>query len=147
MDWMTYENLDRIADAFVPAQVLAVLLLLVVHLVQRRFRLAAQLVALFAAGLVLVYGMMFADNRFGFWPAIGLDYSTHAAIALMLTLVLIVAQRRLWWLWSALLLMYLALSLYQRYHPVADFVTTALYLVPLHSVVARVVTGNWRLRA
>lgn len=147
MDWMTYENLDRIADAFVPAQALTALFLLLVHLAQRRFRLSAQLVVLIALGLVLVYGMMFADNRFGFWRSVGLDYSTHASIASMLTLVLVVAQRRLWWLWSTLLLMYLALCLCQGYHTLADIVVTALYLVPLHGIVARLVIGNWRLRA
>jgi len=147
MDWMTYENLDRIADAFVPAQAIAALLLVLVHLAHRRFRLAGQLLVLFAIGLVLVYGMMFADNRFGFWPAVGLDYSTHASVALMLTAVLIAAWRRLWWLSCGLVLAYLGLCLYQRYHTVLDIATTALYLVPVHLAVARFTFGNWVLRA
>ena len=146
MDWMTYENLDRIADAFVPAQAIAALLLALAHLARRRFLLVGKLFVLFAIGLVLVYGMMFADNRFGFWPAFGLDYSTHGSVALMLTAVLIVAWRRFWWLWCGLVLAYLGLCLYQRYHTVADIATTALYLVPLHLVVARIVFGNWVLR-
>lgn len=147
MDWMTYENLDRIADAFVPAQVLAALLFAVFHLTRRRFRLVGRLLALFILGLVLVYAMMHADNRYGFWPAFGLDYSTHASIALMLTITLIVAVPRFWWLWCALVFAYLGLCLYQRYHTVADIAATALYLVPLHLGVARLVLGNWRLRA
>ncbi len=65
----------------------------------------------------------------------------------MLTAVLIAAWRRLWWLWCGLVLAYLGLCLYQRYHTVANIVTTALYLVPLHLLVVRVVFGNWGLRA
>lgn len=146
MEWMTYENLDRIADAFVPAQGVVALLLIAVQLPVRRFRVAGCLFVLFALGLVLTYGMMFADNRFGFWPAFGLDYSTHAAVALMLTSVLVAALRRFAWLWLGLVLGYLGLCLYQRYHTVADIVTTALYLVPLHLGIARLVFGNWGLR-
>lgn len=144
---MTYENLDRIADAFVPAQAILALLLALFHLAYRRFRFVGKLFALFLVGLVLVYGMMHADNRFGFWPAFGLDYSTHASVALMLTGVLVAAWRRLWGLWCALVFAYLGLCLYQRYHTVADIVTTTLYLVPLHLGVARLVFGNWLLRA
>jgi hypothetical protein len=147
MDWMTYENLDRIADAFVPAQAIVALVLALIHLARRRFRIVGKLVVLFALGIALVYGMMHADNRFGFWPTFGLDYSTHASVALMLTAVLIAAWRRLWWLWCALVLAYLGLCLYQRYHTVADIAMTALYLVPLHLAVARVVFGNWVLCA
>lgn len=144
---MTYENLDRIADAFVPAQAIVVLVSAFVHLARQRFRLVGRLLVLLVLGLVLVYAMMHADNHYGFWPALGLDYSTHASIALMLTITLIVAVRGFWWLWCALVFAYLGLCLYQRYHSVADIATTALYLLPSHLGIARLVLGNWRLRA
>lgn len=146
MDWMTYENLDRIAGAFVPAQAVLVLVYLLCCMATRRFRLAGRLAMLFAIGLVLVYGMMLADNRFGFWRLIGLDYSTHMAIALMLTIVLLVALRRLWLFWTALALAYLALCVHQRYHSVEDIVATASYLLPLHYLASRAILGNGRLR-
>jgi hypothetical protein len=112
-----------------------------------RYRAAGRVAALFAVGLVLVYGMMLVDNRLGFWHAAGLDYSTHTAVALMLTVVLVVALRRWWVLWSALALAYLALCVYQRYHSIADVVTTAVYLLPLHCLASRAILGNWRFRA
>ncbi|HSX58789.1 MAG TPA: hypothetical protein VLF18_01185 [Tahibacter sp.] len=47
---MSYENLDRIADAFVPARGIAALLLILVHLFARRFGVAGKLFAYSRSG-------------------------------------------------------------------------------------------------
>lgn len=146
MDLFSYANLDRIADAFLPLQALLALACIVLSLARAQFRRAALLGAVLVLGVVLVYGMMGADNHWRWWPAAGLDYSTHTAAALALLLFLVVAWRALWPTWLVLLLAYLGLCLYQRYHPPADIVATAAYLLPLLYLGTRLILGNWRLR-
>src|SRR5690606_6806076 len=86
-------------------------------------------VFLFFVGLLLVsYGLMFLDNALGIWPAVGLDYSTHTAVALTLVLSLCGLARPFWKLLASSFVLYALLMLYQKYHTVPDILST---MVPI----------------
>src|SRR3569833_3144694 len=112
---MTYESLDRIADAVTPT--LAVLALIAPWLPM--YSAAAAPWKRILATLLCVgaeYAGMALDQYTGAWPAMSLDYSTHSAVALALLFSLSQLSRR--WLIAAIVVgvAYAALMLYQRYH-------------------------------
>ncbi|WP_374402986.1 hypothetical protein [Niveibacterium sp.] len=127
---LDYETLDAIADAYTPLLGGLWLLLAVSPLPRGQWRLAALRIALGLTTLVVCYGLMFADKALGIWPALGLDYSTHSAVAIAAVGILGTLLPRLRPTWIASLLAYFALMLYQRYHSLADIATTAAVIAP-----------------
>ena len=130
---MDYETLDAIADSYIPA--LAVLLL--IGLLHRcymdwpRWRATASIFAFSLCLLVVSYALMFVDNAMQLWPRFGLDYSTHTAVSLVLviSLCLIYPKRKI--LLIATFVGYAALMLYQKYHSIADILSTAGIIIIL----------------
>lgn len=136
-----YETLDNIADAYVPLLALLSLFSLSRTAYLSRWRQLATDTALFVSILLIAYGLMFLDNYLGIWPAFGLDYSTHTAVALALVIFLMSSTKH----YSAYLLgslvLYFLLMLYQGYHSLADILTTAVVVslcrLPLTMLVSR----------
>jgi hypothetical protein len=122
----SYETLDAIADAYNPLLALVSLLLIAARVFKAKWKLAGVGMAGFMTVALVAYGLMFLDRHLGIWPAFGLDYSTHTATALGLVILLSIEARRLATLWSISFICYVLLMLYQRYHTVADVVTTAV---------------------
>ena len=83
-------------------------------------------------GALIAYGLMFLDNKLQLWPALGLDYSTHTAVALVLVVYLLANSPKAPWFWLTSLVGYVLLMLYQRYHTVADIMTTAIVVAILY---------------
>jgi hypothetical protein len=84
-----------------------------------------------------VYVLTLADRGFHWWPAAGLDFSTHTGIALALAIPLGVRERRLR-PWLALLLTsYAAFMIALRYHTLLDILTTAAVVAPVAFLAAR----------
>jgi len=83
-----------------------------------------------------VYLLTFADRAFGWWHAVGLDFSTHAGVALALALALGRRERRLRPPLALLLLAYAALMIALRYHSALDIVTSAAVVAPVALLVA-----------
>lgn len=134
----SYQTLDAIADAYVPALALLWLLLVLVALLARRWQAALMRVGLGAATLAIAYGLMWLDGVLGAWAAAGLDYSTHAAVAFALVSVAGAASRRLVLPAAISLVLYAGLMLYQRYHSVADIVSTLIVAgLPMASIAHR----------
>jgi hypothetical protein len=122
---LSYGQLDAIADASNPAMGLVCLFRLFWLLSKRRWRDTTWMIVVFVGVLVVAYGWERIDLRFGLWPGIGLDYSTHTAVAVAAGSVLWMfwaSGRIAWALW---LLVYTALMLWQRYHTVGDILLTA----------------------
>lgn len=115
--------LDQIADVYTPLLLMIALGVAVARAVggQRWFWLRL------LASALLVYGLMFADNRWHWWPALGLDYSTHIAAALALALFIGVGLqiRLVWILLGTSLLAYGELMFYLGYHTWRDMGATA----------------------
>lgn len=133
---MSYATLDKIADSFIPVlgffSALSVILGLrcTVSSIRKAGYRFIQLLLL----VLIVYLLMFIDRSFGIWNKFGgMDYSTHTALSMVLTLFLANAHKK----YRPLLLLsftaYLLLMLYQRYHTVPDIVSTA-FIVGLLSL-------------
>lgn len=123
-----WEWRDALADSVIPVQLL---LVLGYGLHDWRHGLRGRVVRcglLLAAGVLVVYGWQAVDARLGLWPRAGWDYSTHTAAAALLTGLLVVQRPRHWRGWLLLGIAYAALMLWQRYHGVADIVSTLLVL-------------------
>lgn len=120
----THHLLPLIADLYTPALVLIVFYQIYRQATTRRLR-SQQLVV----GLVLVYGMMMVDSYFQLWLSLGLDYSTHTAIALVLVLF-INHPRQHDVLTFGSLIAYAGLMIYLHYHSLVDILSTAIVIAP-----------------
>ena len=114
---------DHIADAYTPLLLAFALGVAMVKWMngQRWFWLRL------VASTLLVYGLMFADNHWHWWLAMGLDYSTHTAAAIALTLFIGIGlrNRTVWILLATSLLAYGELMFYLGYHTWLDMGVTA----------------------
>lgn len=123
---MSYETLDAIADAYIPG----LLILLIAGFITALYkswshcRAIVPYVCFLIGTLLFSYGLMFVDNAILLWPRLGLDYSTHTAVALSLVFVSCAAFPSRWKFFALSMLAYAVLMLYQRYHSVLDIVST-----------------------
>lgn len=123
---LSYETLDAIADSYNPALALVSLAFIAAGMFRTQWRLVTLRIAGFITIVSVAYGLMFLDRHLNIWPAFGLDYSTHTAVALGLVLFLSFSAPRWAALWFFSLISYVLLMLYQRYHTIADIITTGL---------------------
>lgn len=128
---LDYQTLDNIADAFTPALLATCLLLIAQSLFQKNWKQAASQVSLLTYSIVLTYGLMLLDNLFGIWPSFDLDYSTHTAAALVLSVFLMLFLKSTQLLWLSAFMTYCALMYYQNYHTIGDILSTALVVMTL----------------
>ena len=123
---LSYQTLDTIADAYIPALFILCLCLLIKLILNRNWQTVLRQGGLLVMGLVVAYALMFIDQYFSLWPMFDLDYSTHSAVSLVLIItlsVMLASWRMVWWL---SLLGYFLLMLYQQYHSLADIISTVL---------------------
>ena len=123
---LSYDTLDRIADAHNPLLGAAWLALSLAPLVARRWRLALARVVLGIACLLVAYGGMWVDDALHLWPRMGLDYSTHTAVALAMVATLGAVAWRLGAAAGGLFCAYALLMVHQGYHTPGDIFSTAL---------------------
>lgn len=138
---MSYETLDTIADSYIPLLLILFLggLGRNAYLLWPNYR-ALIFSFLYLLGLLLIsYGLMFFDNAVRLWPAFGLDYSTHTAVALSLVFALCTVFAGQWKWIAGSMLVYAGLMLYQEYHSLTDIFTTALVVGMLALLFRRVV--------
>jgi hypothetical protein len=121
---LSYEELDRIADSYTPLLAALSLLFIAAALYRRQWQVLGMRLAGWLGVVLFAYGFMFLDNALKIWTAVGLDYSTHTAVAFALVVFLSANIRKLRWMWCGSFLSYLLLMLYQKYHTVADIVST-----------------------
>lgn len=126
----TYEQLDAVADAVNPALLIVTLALPALPLVRNR---ASPITwyAIVALALATTYSLMGLDSTFGLWRRFDADYSAHAAFAMTLVIAWSLIGPRSLAIGSAIVLMYCALMLHQRYHSVRDIASTLLCVILL----------------
>ncbi len=135
---MSWEAWDAIADSVIP--ILAIIALLWPWLRSRgewRHATISTVATLLSAAYA--YALSALDGRFGWWPAVGLDFSTHTAIAIVCVVSLCAIKPSTWMAWTAILFAYFVLMVYQRYHTWADILTTAVVIAP------PLIAGRWWL--
>lgn len=126
---MSWETLDAIADSVLP--ILGVIALIWPWLVWRHsWRRAALSVTATLVSVGFAYVVNSLDARYGWWPSVGMDFSGHTATAVALVASLCAIKPSIWLAWVTVLIAYAALMLYQRYHTLADIVTTAAVIAP-----------------
>ncbi len=80
---------------------------------------------------IAVYALMLLDSCLNIWPSLGMDYSTHSAIALLFVVDLSLKNRILLLFAPLSLCAYFYLMWFLNYHSVADMLTTSLLLLPV----------------
>ncbi len=127
---MTYEQWDTVADAVNPIMLSVTLLLpLVTQSTYSGGRLTFYIAAMIS--MAAMYGLGWLDARLYVWESVGMDYSAHSGFVV----VLVVSM----WLWkraagvaaAAIGVAYALLMLYQRYHTIADIVSTVAVITAL----------------
>ncbi|WP_396586955.1 hypothetical protein [Bermanella sp. R86510] len=128
---LSYNQWDNVADAYIPLLALITLLFLLKDLVKLNFqRPLKQLLWIFISGC-FIYGVMALDNAIRIWPALGLDYSTHTALALVFV-IFFVLQKSIPAIVSVIsFILYGWLMVYLNHHSIADILTTALVVTPV----------------
>ena len=128
---LTYDQLDMIADAYIPALVIVSMVVLTASVFTCGMKRKRIEIAALSSAVCIVYSVMLLDNAFKIWPLLGLDYSTHTALALVFVLYLW-TKNKTFLLWSLCsFLLYVLLMLYQQYHTVADIFSTVVVLLPV----------------
>lgn len=122
----SYDTLDLIADAHNPLLGLLWIALVLHAGSMRRWRLAAHRGLRGLLCLAVAYGLEHVDNATGLWPRLGLDYSTHTAVAMAMLATLWATSRGAGWLALATVALYLPLMLHQGYHGPGDIASTTL---------------------
>lgn len=126
----SYETLDAIADSVNPT--LGVIALIWPWLRWRgQWRVAAVNVLVTFLSVGIAYALSALDAALGWWPSLGLDFSTHTAVCVALIVALCSIKPSWSGAWVAVFAAYGALMLYQRYHSIGDIVTTAVVVAPL----------------
>ncbi|HWV16581.1 MAG TPA: hypothetical protein VN030_14200 [Cellvibrio sp.] len=128
---MDYQTLDTIADAYIPLLLLIALLTMAIRSAKNKSTIAANLQILGSLLLLCAgaYGLMFIDQRLGLWPSVGLDYSTHTAIAVVLVYVLLLLFPGARLFTGASLAIYAGLMIYQGYHSLSDILSTGIVII------------------
>ena len=85
---------------------------------------------------------MFADERFGLWSGLGLDYSTHTAFAVAIITSVSAMNRRWLFVLAPVLLAYAALMIYLGYHSLLDILAAALVIAPTTWLIHRMGTDR-----
>ena len=132
---MTYQQLDIIADAYIPILLMSVVIGLFKHGRENGVIKAYENTAPFVIGVVYIYTLMLVDNKIQIWPAMSLDYSTHTALALVFVSGISLWGKRQLAIATFSMFCYSALMLYQKYHTFLDILSTSLAVLPVLLVV------------
>ncbi|WP_305842902.1 hypothetical protein [Photobacterium leiognathi] len=128
---MTYQQWAFIADVYTPMIALSCFISILRVMMKGNVQQGFIRLGLVVLSTLFIYGVMFLDNALHIWPAFGLDYSTHTAIALVFVAYFIVYQSRLMHLMVISMFSYALIMVHQHYHTVADILTTAVFILPV----------------
>ena len=125
------QTFNKIADSYIP--VLAFLSLLSLVFYSRfSFKKPKEVglrVLLLMVLVLIVYGLLILDKKFGIWPSFGrLDYSTHTALSLALVMFLAFHHKKYQEILVGSFVLYVPLMLYQKYNSVADIAVTGIVI-------------------
>ncbi|KJF91914.1 hypothetical protein CTM94_01845 [Photobacterium leiognathi] len=128
---MTYQQWALIADIYTPVIALVCFISILRVMLKGSMQQGLMRLVLVILSTIFIYTMMFIDNILHIWPAFGLDYSTHTAIALVFVAYFIVYKSRLMHLIVISMFSYALIMVHQHYHTVADILTTTVFILPV----------------
>jgi len=127
---MTYQQWDTLADAYTPIIGVFCLIWIGRVLILQGIKVGAMHLLATLLSTLFIYILMFADNVLNIWSILGLDYSTHTALALVFICYFIVHEHKVRWIAVVSIVAYAILMMYQNYHTLADILTTAICVTP-----------------
>lgn len=128
---MTYEQLDIIADSYIPILFLCTLAFIIKSTIDNGPRsTSASILATFIS-ILAVYSLMFLDVKYQIWSSFNADYSTHTALALVFIVFFGFKNKFVMCTSIFSFISYCILMLYQKYHTFIDIASTSLTLTPL----------------
>jgi hypothetical protein len=122
-----------IADIYTPLLVFMVFY----YFIKISKALQKQQATAIVSAIAVVYLLMFIDAYFSIWLSLGMDYSTHTAIALVFVVVLSYRSLLHLIIASLSLVLYGLLMRYLSYHSIADVLSTVLVLLPIFILLNR----------
>ncbi|GLT17289.1 hypothetical protein GCM10007938_10660 [Vibrio zhanjiangensis] len=128
---MTYQQLDAIADLYIPLLGILTLVWLLIKASRLGIKSALIEAVTTSLGVMYIYALMFLDAYFAAYASIGLDYSTHTALALVFVTTLALISKEVRRITVISMLCYCLLMLYQGYHTLADMALTSLMTLPV----------------
>jgi hypothetical protein len=128
---LTYEQLDVIADAYIPILFIVSVFVLSMGVSKLGFKRKLLEFGAIVISIIIVYIFMVLDNVFRIWPAFELDYSTHTALSLVFVVYLSSKNKTLLALSILSFLFYVLLMIYQKYHTIEDIISTSVVLKPI----------------
>ena len=128
---MTYQQLDAIADSYIPLLGILTLLWFVRKGISLGVKSAFIEAMTTSLGVMYIYALMFLDAYFSAYASIGLDYSTHTALALVFVTTLALIGKEVRRITVISMVCYCLLMLYQGYHTLADMALTSLMTLPV----------------
>jgi len=144
---VTYEQLDAIADSYIPLLLIITLFSMTKDALKQEIRLTIGSVIALILSIVIVYGVMFADIALSIWPSFGADYSTHTALALVFVCYFLLKNMMYRILATLSLIAYFALMMYQQYHTLLDILSTTLVIMPVLLLLQRRCTKHAKYRS
>lgn len=139
----TYEKLDIIADSVNPLLILLTLIFLINNYIKKGIKTGNINLVYCLLAIACVYLVGALDHKFKWWLTFTLDYSTHAALSLSLTVCLNKLLPTFRVGWCLIWLMYLFLMVYQGYHGMMDIITTSIVLATLLFVLYKIIS-RWK---
>jgi len=133
-----YEILDLVADSYNPSILLIALVLSLRVLREKEILRALQNVGMLLITIVPVYALILIDKKAELWLSMGLDYSTHTALAAVIT-IYIAKETKYALQIIASTALYIGLMLYQEYHTLMDIVSTLVVIVPITMMINKFV--------
>ncbi len=130
---MSQGALSIVADIYIPLITLVIVIELTLtnKLLTNNQHLLKFRLLLLTGSLASAFGLMAIDNIFQLWASLGLDYSTHSAVALGLVLLLCLLKPTVYIYYLVSLLLYFWLMVLLRYHTALDILSTVLIILPL----------------
>jgi hypothetical protein len=128
---LTYQQLDVIADSYIPILFIVSVFFLATEIFKFGFKRKFVELGSVIASILIVYSVMLLDGYFKIWPLLDLDYSTHTALSLVFVVYLSSKSKTILVMSVLSFLLYVLLMIYQKYHTVADIISTSIVLIPI----------------
>ena len=125
-----FEILDLVADSYNPLILLIALVLSLRAIHEKKIVKALRNIGMLLVTIIPVYALMLIDKKVEIWLSMGLDYSTHTALAAVITMYIAKETRFALQIFTSTAL-YIGLMLYQEYHTLLDIVSTLVVIVPI----------------
>ncbi|WP_237359106.1 hypothetical protein [Vibrio azureus] len=128
---VTYQQLDFIADLYIPFLAFLMLCRLLWQLKNVGLMQAMADLVTTVLGVIYIYALMFLDQYTGAYARFGLDYSTHTALALVFVISLAFINKKAAIASSSSMVIYALLMMYQNYHTLLDILVTTVMVLPI----------------